>query len=130
MNFAYPFTFDIQSREKEAVSFEYDVPMICTLFGAKSKLGICKVFVVNLLPIVFLSENWEQKHPEWLEIIEPIYKRTHLIQVEPQSLSLGLGLSHPDEVYAEKKGIKLAETLITFPEVYRPIWDRQKGMLI
>ena len=24
--------------------------MICTLFGAKIKLGICKVFVVNLLP--------------------------------------------------------------------------------
>ena len=80
--------------------------------------------------IVFLSENWEQKHPEWLEIIELIYKRTHLIQAEPQSISLGLGLSHPDEAYAEKKGIKLAETLITFREVYRPIWDRQKGMLI
>ena len=64
--------------------------------------------------IVFLSENWKQKHPELLEIIEPIYKRTHLIQVEPQSLSLGLGLSHPYEAYAEKKGIKLAETLITF----------------
>ena len=151
----------IQSREKEAVSFEYDVPMICTLFGAKIKLGICKVFVVNLLPcdleevkkqadtfmvgdrrqltmsyinryqqIVFLSENWEQKHPELLEIIEPIYKRTHLIRVEPQSLSFGAGLFHPDEAYAEKKGIKLAETLITFREVYRPIWDRQKGMLI
>ena len=90
--------------------------MICTLFGAKSKLGICKVFVVNLLPIVFLSENWEQKHPEWLEIIEPIYKRTHLIQVEPQSLSLGLGLSHPDEVYAEKKGIKLANEIFVLFE--------------
>ena len=24
--------------------------------------------------IVFLSENWKQKHPELLEIIEPIYK--------------------------------------------------------
>ena len=24
--------------------------MICTLFGVKIKLGICKVFVVNLLP--------------------------------------------------------------------------------
>lgn len=24
--------------------------MICTLFGAKIKLGICKVIVVNLLP--------------------------------------------------------------------------------
>ena len=45
--------------------------------------------------IVFLSENWEQKHPELLEIIEPIYKRTHLIQVEPQSLSFGVGLFHP-----------------------------------
>ena len=80
--------------------------------------------------IVFLSENWEQKHPELLEIIEPIYKRTHLIQVEPKSLSFGVGLFHPDEAYAEKKGIKLAETLITFREVYRPRWDRQKGMLI
>ena len=80
--------------------------------------------------IVFLSENWEQKHPELLEIIEPIYKRTHLIQIEPQSRSLGLGFSHPDEVCAEKKEIKLAETLITFPEVYRPIWERQKGILI
>mgnify|MGYP003318331824 CR=1 FL=1 len=104
--------------------------MICTLFVAKIKLGICKVFVVNLLPIVFLSENWEQKHPELLEIIEPIYKRTHLIQVEPQSLSFGVGLFHPDEAYAEKNGIKLAETLITFRVLYRPIWDRQKGLLI
>ena len=135
--------------------------MICTLFVAKIKLGICKVFVVNLLPcdleevkkqadafmvgdrrqltmsyinryqqIVFLSENWEQKHPELLEIIEPIYKRTHLIQVAPKSLSFGVGLFHPDEAYAEKKRIKLAETLITFREAYRPIWDRQKGMLI
>lgn len=77
-----------------------------------------------------ISKAEKKKHPELLEIIELIYKRTHLIQVEPQSLSLGLGLSHPDEAYAEKKGIKLAETLIAFREEYRPIWDRQKEMLI
>lgn len=151
----------IQSREKEALSFEYEVPVVCTLFGAKIRLGMCKVFVVNLIPsnleevkkqaetfmsgdtrqltmnfiknyqqIVFLKNNWEQEHPELSEIIEPIYKRTYPIMIEPQALSLGADLFEPDAVAAEKKGIKLAQTLTTLREIYRPIWERQKGMLI
>lgn len=92
----------IKSKEKEVISFEYDVPMVCSLFGVKIKLGMCKVLIVNLFPcdleavkyqadtfmvgdrrqltmsfingyqqIVFLSEEWEQKHPELLETIDP-----------------------------------------------------------
>lgn len=151
----------IKSKEKEAVSFEYDVPMVCSLFGVKIKLGMCKVLIVNLLPcdieavkyqadtfmvgdrrqltmsyinryqqIVFLSEDWKQKHPELLGVIEPIYKRSHVIQVEPQSLAFEAGLFQPDKVYVERNGLKLSESLSIYREVYRPIWDRKEGMLI
>lgn len=151
----------IKSKEKEVISFEYDVPMVCSLFGVKIKLGMCKVLIVNLFPcdleavkyqadtfmvgdrrqltmsfingyqqIVFLSEEWEQKHPELLETIDPVYKRSHVIQVEPQSLAFEAGLFQPDKVYVEKNGLKLSESLRIYREVYRPIWNRQKGLLI
>ena len=151
----------IKNRDREVVSFEYNVPMLCSMFGAKIKLGMCKVLVVNLLPcdletvkkqaetfmvgdrrqltmnfvngyqqIVFLSEDWEQKHPELQEIIEPIYKKSYLIQVAPQALSFQGGLFQPDKVSAEKLGLKLVETLLFYREEFRQIWDRQKGMLV
>ena len=44
-------------------------------------------FVNGYQQIVFLSENWEQEHPELQEIIEPIYNKSYLIQVAPQALS-------------------------------------------
>lgn len=153
--------YKIKNREREVVSFEYNVPMVSSLFGAKIKLGMCKVFVVNLLPcdleavknqaetfmvgdrrqlmmnfvngyqqIVFLSEDWEEKHPELQEIIEPLYKKSYLIQVAPQALSFQGGLFQPDKVRAEKLGLKLVETLLIYREESRQIWDRQKGMLI
>lgn len=151
----------IKNRDREVVSFEYNVPMVCSMFGAKIKLGMCKVLVVNLLPcdletvkkqaetfmvgdrrqltmnfvngyqqIVFLSEDWEQKHPELQEIIEPIYKKSYLIQVAPQALSFQGGLFQPDKVSVEKLGLKLVETLLFYREEFRQIWDRQNGMLI
>lgn len=151
----------IKNRDREVVSFEYNVPMVCSMFGAKIKLGMCKVLVVNLLPcdletvknqaetflvgdrrqlmmnfvngyqqIVFLSEDWEQKHPELQEIIEPVYKKSYLIQVAPQALSFQAGLFQPDKVSAEKLGLKLVETLLFYREESRQIWDRQKEMLI
>ena len=39
--------------------------MICTLFGAKIKLGICKAFVVNLLPCD-LEEVKNRQTRSWL----------------------------------------------------------------
>lgn len=151
----------IKNGEKEVVSFVYNVPMVCSLFGVKIKLGMCKVFVANLLPcdleavksqadtfmvgdrrqltmnfingyqqIVFLSEDWEQKHPELQKIIEPLYKKSYLICVEPQVLSFGAGIFQPDKVRAKKMGIKLANTLLINREIYKTIWTHDKGMLI
>lgn len=153
--------YKIKNRDREVVSFEYNVPMVCSLFGAKIKLGMCKVFVVNLLPcdletvknqaetfmvgdrrqlmmnfvngyqqIVFLREDWKQKHPELQEIIEPIYKKSYLIRVAPQALSFQGGIFQPDKVSAEKLGLELVETLLFYREESRQIWNRQKGMLI
>ena len=87
-------------------------------------------FVNRYQQIVFLSEDWEQKHPELQEIIEPIYKKSYLIQVDPQGLSFQGGLFHPDKVGAEELGLKLGETLLFYREESPQIWERQKGMLI
>ncbi len=40
----------ITKKQAEAICFEYTVPMLCNLFGAKIKLGNCKIVVVNLIP--------------------------------------------------------------------------------
>ena len=37
-------------NQTEAICFEYTVPMVCNLFGAKIKLGDCKIVVTNLIP--------------------------------------------------------------------------------
>ena len=69
-------------------------------------------------------------HLKKSERVEPIYKKSYLIQVAPQALSFQGGLFQPDKVSAEKLGLKLVETLLFYREEFLQIWDRQKGMLV
>ena len=40
----------LSADEKKTVCISYNVPIICNLFGAKIKLGKCKIIVANLKP--------------------------------------------------------------------------------
>lgn len=40
----------LKTKKAEAICFGYRVPIICNLFGAKIKLGNCRVMVSNLVP--------------------------------------------------------------------------------
>ncbi len=123
------------------VTLTYDVPLVCSIFGAEIELGMCEVNIVNLRlhDLSILQKQLESyldgdtrrivldgvgttalviiphdkfDFPDAADVRARIATDTLKLQIESQALLLGReGLLKPNEKLAKRLGLQLSDTL-------------------